>query len=81
MENDPYQLNEVYENTFESIILISQTPFCNEKRILIQLVLDVGLNFKLYCHNTLVLEVWNISYVVIGEKYHISSMLRSSQVL
>ena len=39
MENDPYQLNEVYEDIFESIILISPTSFKSEKSILIQLVL------------------------------------------
>ena len=31
MENDPYQLNEVYENTFKSIFLINQTPFIMKK--------------------------------------------------
>ena len=28
-----------------------------------------------------VLEVWNISYMIIGDKYYNSLMLRSSQVL
>ena len=40
MENNPYPylLYEVYENSFHSIILISQTPFYYEKCISIQLV-------------------------------------------
>ena len=66
MENDPYQ------KTFQSIILISQTPFYNGKSILIQLVLSKKYKTKyqspsfscgyskVYCHITHVLEVWNI---------------------
>ena len=48
MENDPYQSNS--ENTFQSIILISQTPFYNEKSILIQLVLkkEIRLDINIY---------------------------------
>ena len=44
MENSPYQLNEVSENIFYSIILISQMPFYNEKSILIKLVLKKEIN-------------------------------------
>ena len=69
----------------KNIILISQTPFYNEKSISIELVnlpaFHVGILKYIYCHITHVLEVWNISCVGIGEKYHNCSMLRSSQVL
>ena len=60
MENDPYQLNEVSENTFYSIILISQTPFYNEKKYFktIEIVLkkEIGLNINLPAFNVDILK-------------------------
>ena len=49
MENDSYQLNEVYENAHVwEHHFASQAPFYKEKSILIQLVLiKIGLNINL----------------------------------
>ena len=61
MENYPYKLNKV-SDTFYSIILISQTPFYNEKSILLQLVLkkEIGPNINPPAFNVEILK-----YIVI----------------
>ena len=61
MENYPYQLNEVYENTFESIILISQAPYYYEKKKYFNTIFKKsGLNVNLPAFNVDILK-----YIVI----------------
>ena len=94
MENDPYQLNEVYVKHFRASFWSAKRLFIMKKVFYFNTISTFKKNktkyqspifscdyTKVYCHITHELEVWNISYVGIGDKYHNCSMFRSSQVL